>query len=164
MKKSIVLVLVTIIMMAAMPAMAYAIQASTYDSYGNWKQGHTFFLSFEAASKWLWDTRSVDYKGIVGYTPSGVKQTRLRQQQFDNRNTGNWLGYGYQNKSALVYECQRSLAYLGYNPWSNLDGLWGPTTENAVRRFQSNNGLSSDGVVGGITWGVLSANGDASWE
>lgn len=35
------------------------------------------------------------------------------------------------------------------------DGVFGPATDNAVRRFQSNNGLSIDGIAGSRTWSAL---------
>lgn len=39
-----------------------------------------------------------------------------------------------------------------------VDGIFGPGTEREVRRFQKNNNLSVDGVVGRDTWSALLAN------
>lgn len=36
-----------------------------------------------------------------------------------------------------------------------VDGIFGPTTQNAVKAFQSSNGLSADGIVGWRTWDAL---------
>ncbi|MFI5722181.1 peptidoglycan-binding protein [Streptomyces cyaneofuscatus] len=55
-----------------------------------------------------------------------------------------------------VKRLQRSLtAALGTTV--NADGSFGPTTETAVRSYQSSRGLSVDGKVGPATWGALQA-------
>jgi g-D-glutamyl-meso-diaminopimelate peptidase len=53
-----------------------------------------------------------------------------------------------------VKRLQRALARLGYSPGS-VDGSYGPSTENGVKRFQQANGLQSDGVLGPKTLKVL---------
>ena len=45
------------------------------------------------------------------------------------------------------------LSYL--YPITDLDGIFGPETERAVRAFQSENALSVDGIVGPNTWNSL---------
>ena len=45
------------------------------------------------------------------------------------------------------------LSYL--YPITQLDGIFGRETENAVREFQSENNLVSDGIVGARTWQAL---------
>ena len=40
----------------------------------------------------------------------------------------------------------------------NVDGVFGENTENAVKTFQSQNGLTVDGIVGSKTWNVLLKN------
>lgn len=58
---------------------------------------------------------------------------------------GNWVVY-----------LQNSLRSMGYGvgPCYS-DGNFGSGTESAVRRFQSDNGLSSDGIVGNGTWNKI---------
>lgn len=37
----------------------------------------------------------------------------------------------------------------------SVDSIFGPLTESAVRDFQTNQGINSDGIVGPITWGEI---------
>lgn len=55
-----------------------------------------------------------------------------------------------------VRRLQRALRDGAYAP-GPVDGLYGPLTEGAVRRFQQAHGLTSDGVVGPETRAVLRA-------
>ena len=55
--------------------------------------------------------------------------------------------------SAVLFLQNLLLSYL--YPITSLDGVFGPETERAVRAFQSENGLSVDGVVGRNTWQAL---------
>jgi peptidoglycan hydrolase-like protein with peptidoglycan-binding domain len=50
-----------------------------------------------------------------------------------------------------VRDLQEALKALGYNPGS-IDGVFGATTEAAVKAFQQAKGISADGVVGKVTW------------
>lgn len=55
-----------------------------------------------------------------------------------------------------VRSVQYYLAFLGFFndnlPEITVDGIFGPATENAVRAFQSQYGLTVDGIVGRSTW------------
>ena len=55
-----------------------------------------------------------------------------------------------------MYVCilQDGLTTLGYDT-GGLDGVFGNLTNNAVRNFQSKNGLAVDGLVGNNTWNNL---------
>ena len=54
------------------------------------------------------------------------------------------------NRGNKVLLLQYRLRYYGFD--INADGVFGAQTEQAVRTFQTNNALSSDGIVGSLTW------------
>lgn len=56
-------------------------------------------------------------------------------------------GYGSAHGSPLVRALQRRLAATGIRP-GPVDGLYGPQTAQAVRRFQAEHGLLIDGIAG----------------
>lgn len=53
-----------------------------------------------------------------------------------------------------VFTLQYLLAKLNYYK-SELDGIFGPQLESAVKEFQADNALEADGEVGGLTWAEL---------
>jgi hypothetical protein len=55
--------------------------------------------------------------------------------------------------SGEVKELQTLLKADGFS--LDVDGVFGPDTESAVKRFQTEHGLADDGVVGPLTWSVL---------
>jgi DNA invertase Pin-like site-specific DNA recombinase/peptidoglycan hydrolase-like protein with peptidoglycan-binding domain len=63
-------------------------------------------------------------------------------------------GYRAGREAQRVKTLQRSLKQLGWAP-GPVDGLFGPRTESAVRRFQASRGLAVDGVAGPATMGAL---------
>jgi peptidoglycan hydrolase-like protein with peptidoglycan-binding domain len=50
-----------------------------------------------------------------------------------------------------VRDLQEALKALGYNP-GPIDGVFGATTETAVKAFQQAKGITADGIVGKVTW------------
>lgn len=57
-------------------------------------------------------------------------------------------------KSYEVELLQENLKLLSYAP-GIIDGIFGKATDFAVRRFQSENRLVVDGIVGDETWSVI---------
>ena len=58
------------------------------------------------------------------------------------------------SKGDAVKLAQTRLKARGYDPGA-VDGLFGTRTHNAVKRYQSDRGLTVDGVVGPRTWARL---------
>lgn len=58
------------------------------------------------------------------------------------------------SSGAEVEALQRALAAKGIDP-GPVDGVFGPKTEDAVRRFQQSNALQADGIAGPHTMAVL---------
>ena len=63
------------------------------------------------------------------------------------------------SQGSSVSELQDLLNNNGYQ--LDTDGIFGPQTEQAVKDYQQNNGLTVDGIVGDETWGSLTNSGAA---
>jgi peptidoglycan hydrolase-like protein with peptidoglycan-binding domain len=61
-----------------------------------------------------------------------------------------------------VKRLQRVLARSKILGFDDVDGVFGPQTEQAVKDFQQANGLAADGVVGPLTWSKLHPYREAS--
>jgi len=60
-----------------------------------------------------------------------------------------------------VEDLQRKLAGQGINP-GPVDGIFGPKTEDAVKRFQERAGLDADGIAGPKTMAALEGGAASS--
>ena len=86
--------------------------------------------------------------GLAAGRPDGDDPPRL---------LASGAGYAVDGGSARVRHLQRVLRDEAYVP-GPVDGLYGPLTEGAVRRFQQGHGLAADGVVGPETRSTLRAD------
>jgi N-acetylmuramoyl-L-alanine amidase len=59
------------------------------------------------------------------------------------------------NRGQRVVELQQLLRELGYFTHPTNTGNFGPVTQLAVIKFQKDNGLKDDGIVGPLTWRAL---------
>src|SRR5947209_8596428 len=59
-----------------------------------------------------------------------------------------------------VKRLQRILVIMKMLDYTGIDGQFGSDTENAVKSFQQNNGLTVDGIVGAMTWAALPGDPD----
>lgn len=64
-----------------------------------------------------------------------------------------------------VYVCvlQDALSTVGI-PGVGIDGIFGPATRQGVVRFQRENRLTADGIVGCATWTALTAQANGAWR
>lgn len=63
------------------------------------------------------------------------------------------------SRGGSVKSAQKMLQSMGLYQGA-LDGIYGPKTEQAVKRYQQSQGLRVDGVIGPNTWGALSGTND----
>lgn len=60
------------------------------------------------------------------------------------------------SKGSDVKVIQTTLKELGYFTYPKVTGYYGSVTVDAVKRFQRDNGIAADGIVGKVTMGKLS--------
>ena len=73
------------------------------------------------------------------------------------------FGQGRKNNENDVKALQQALMALGYSlPKYGADGKWGPETLKALKKFQKDNGLKADGIVGKNTKSAFAKKGYAN--
>lgn len=82
-------------------------------------------------------------------TPTTPAPAPVEQKKEENYPT---LKQG--DSGEYVKKLQQLLVDKGYNP-NGVDGQFGPGCAKAVKKFQKDNGLTADGVVGPKTWAAL---------
>jgi peptidoglycan hydrolase-like protein with peptidoglycan-binding domain len=97
---------------------------------------------------------SLSADGAVGPRTLSQLRSSVRQKQ---RLLARGSGFTRSGPSQRVREVQRNLNRLGHGAGA-VDGLFGPTTDAAVRRFQGERGLAVDGVVGPLTLAAIDSS------
>ena len=70
------------------------------------------------------------------------------------------FGKGKKNSTSNVKALQQALMALGYSlPKYGADGKWGSETLSALKKFQKDNGLTADGIVGKNTKSAFAKKG-----
>lgn len=72
-----------------------------------------------------------------------------------------WALSKYGSSGSEVTQIQKKLKNWGYYN-GNIDGIFGSKTLSAVKKFQSKNGLTADGVVGPKTLSALGINSSSN--
>ncbi|MFK3960570.1 peptidoglycan-binding protein [Guptibacillus hwajinpoensis] len=101
---------------------------------------------------------SVD--GVVGpQTVSALKGSTSSKSSSSSNTYSSTLRHGDRGQS--VTNLQSQLKSKGYYNYS-VDGIYGSITQQAVRNFQSANGLSVDGIAGSNTFAALNGSSVSS--
>lgn len=132
--------------------------------------GRAFDIPFKSSYKNLTSVdmmckffNTLGLKGIIKY--SSFVHIDTRTTKYHANNSGTHLSFGTVNipfkgnlkngsKNIYVGIMQYKLKMLGYNI-GNADNIFGTKTEESVRKFQENNGLTVDGICGKNTWSKL---------
>jgi peptidoglycan hydrolase-like protein with peptidoglycan-binding domain len=108
-----------------------------------------FGMKTESAVKAFQHDRRLTVDGIVGdFTWLNIDEADTSNPTIKRGSTGN-----------PVRRAQKRLTLAGYDT-GGVDGIFGATTEAAVKQFQGDQGLSQDGIVGAGTWERIDALGD----
>lgn len=102
----------------------------------------------DAAVRHFQDANDLDVDGVAG--PATLAALGIVTHSHSHSSHPQ-LERGSQGRS--VRQLQEALVEQGWD--IDVDGDFGPGTEEAVREFQDQNGLDVDGIVGPNTWAAL---------
>jgi peptidoglycan hydrolase-like protein with peptidoglycan-binding domain len=94
-------------------------------------------------------------------TSTSARRTSVPTSVTNKRNNSNFISRGDEGEEVRVL--QERLRVAGFY-YGNATGIFGPITEEAVKRFQTAYKLAPDGIVGPVTLGKLPPVGVGSGE
>lgn len=108
----------------------------------------------EQAVKQLQKDSGLAQDGIIGKYTWGVLNSDFSRPEIKALYPGYLIKKGQQSED--VRKVQTRLIDIGYSCGNcGADSIFGNGTLEAVKRFQKDNGLSQDGIVGPLTWNKL---------
>lgn len=119
---------------------------SRLEYLGDDAHGTQFDDATDRAVRAFQQARGIDVDGIVG--PITFRHLEEARWRLGDRVL--WYSAGHPHTGDDVSDVQRRLADLGF-PIGRVDGIFGPSTDRAVREFQRNVGMVPDGTCGGNT-------------
>lgn len=102
-----------------------------------------FDLATDSAVRAFQQDRGINIDGIVG--PTTFRHLEEARWRLGDRVL--WFSAAHPHVGDDVADLQRRLADLGFG-LGRIDGIFGPTTDAAVREFQRNVGMTADGTCG----------------
>jgi len=116
-------------------------QALTDHGYDPGAIDDRFGSKTESAVKAFQQNHGLTADGIVGeITWLNIDEADTSNPTLMKGSTGN-----------PVRRAQKRLTLAGYDT-GGVDGIFNASTESGVKRFQSDHGLTADGIVGPMTW------------
>ncbi|MBM7097915.1 peptidoglycan-binding protein [Bacillus sp. H-16] len=110
--------------------------------------------------KWLYDKVKVNTPVVIVSSSSSFNTiAKANGYNLDGKNVSVPVNSSTPtlqrgSRGAAVTDLQRQLTQKGYDT-KGVDGIFGPLTESAVKKFQKDNKITSNGVVGSQTWNAL---------
>jgi murein L,D-transpeptidase YcbB/YkuD len=120
-------------------------------------------LAVSVAVLWVVRFTGDDGDGDSAGTPVAASKSRPTYTCHVERVDGAWYAGNSRTRTAIltdgnagpeVAEAQCLLRRAGLSP-GEVDGIYGPLTQGAVKRVQKRAGLVEDGIIGPHTWKVL---------
>jgi hypothetical protein len=103
-----------------------------------------------------------DVEDFSGYTPPPIEPPPEGEHEMNEVRRGDgYASKGTEYKRPTVKAAQQMLAHWGFADQNTSDGtcasdgIFGPGTEDAVKKFQRANGLADSGIVDAGTWDKL---------